>query len=592
MTTAEIIQRAVAQASGGDFAGAEATLRAALAGAPADAGLLRTLGQVRWSAGNREGAVEPLERACAASPFDTLVALDLGKALALLGRPEQAAEVYERVIGLDPMSMAAFDGLARSWLERGEFDRAWATYERAARQMPGWREPYLKWNEAAMRAGEVDEMLRAARAGMAALPQEPWMLALYVFGLMFKDGVDPAEHVELTRRLGTMTAASSPLPALPLENTREPDRRLRVAFFSYDFRYHACAFFLAGPLSRLDRDKVEVFIYATNEPDALTPSFAAMGQYRNFAKASEFDIARQARADGIDVLVDCVGWTNLRVRALCPRIAPVQIDYLGYAHTTGLPTMDYRLVDWHTDPPGAERWATETLLRMPGSYLCFTPPANTPEPRLSPALRAFAERGDASGPITFGCFNRFEKVQERTMALWARILGRTPGSVLLVKTGLQAGTRRSFERRFAAAGGDVSRVRWADYVPDPAGHLAAQHAVDIALDPFPYNGSTTTCEALLMSVPVVALAGDQHRSRVGVSLLTAAGLSELVTHGEGEYVDLAVALAQDRARLLALHERVRPAFLGSPVCDAGAYAVHFEAALREAWRAWCAGAVA
>lgn len=193
------------------------------------------------------------------------------------------------------------------------------------------------------------------------------------------------------------------------------------------------------------------------------------------------------------------------------------------------------------------------------------------------------------GPVTFASFNRLEKVQGAALRVWARILQRVPGSRLLIKAAPFSGVRASFERRFAAAGGDASRVDWTGFEMDPSAHLRAFHRVDIALDPFPYNGTTTTCEALLMGVPVVALRGESHRARVGASLLTSAGLGDLVAASEDQYVEIAARLASDPSRLLSLHKSTRGAMLNSPVCDASGYARDFEHALRGAWRAWCGG---
>lgn len=275
---------------------------------------------------------------------------------------------------------------------------------------------------------------------------------------------------------------------------------------------------------------------------------------------------------------------------MIPRLAPVQVTYLGWPHTTGSTSLDWRIVDAVTDPPGAEAWATEKLLRLDRCFVCFAMPDHTPEPALSPSLRTYS-KGGSMGPVTFASFNRLEKVQTAALHAWARILGRVPGSRLLIKAAPFSGVRASFERRFAGEGGDASRVDWAGFEMDPSAHLRAFHRADIALDPFPYNGTTTTCEALLMGVPVVALRGESHRARVGASLLASAGLGDLVAASEDQYVEIAAGLASDPARLLSLHKGTRSAMLNSPVCDASGYARDFEHALRGAWRAWCGGAM-
>jgi predicted O-linked N-acetylglucosamine transferase (SPINDLY family) len=251
--------------------------------------------------------------------------------------------IYEQVIALAPHEPAAYDEAAKVQLTAARFDEAWAIYARGVRALPGTSQPFVQWVNAAIKAGEVDQAVPAARAGVAACPDDPATLLQLCVALAFADNPDPAEHTALHRRLGELTAARSPRPAPAFPNTRDLNRRLRVAFMSGDFRFHACAFFMAGPLTALDRARIEPFCYVLNAPDQLTPNFAQLAKFRDLSKATDDQIVAQARADGIDILLDCFGWSaGHRMAALCPRIAPVQIDYLGYSNTTGLPTMDYR----------------------------------------------------------------------------------------------------------------------------------------------------------------------------------------------------------------------------------------------------------
>lgn len=584
-----VIQSAMEHATQGRIEVALRSLRGALDGSANDAPVLLALGQVLWFAGDQAGAIEALQRAAAGEAKGSRARLELARALWSMGRSEAAAREYEEIVARQPRVIEGWNELAGVWVRAGEFDKAWGVFRRAAGAMPGETTPWLSWTHTMVRTGEVEAGVRVAREAASAFPESTEIIENLCLTLAFADGAGAQELVDLHARLGGLMAQGSRRPAAVFTNSRDPNRPLKVAFWSTDFRFHACAFFLAGLLTRLDRSRVQVFCYALNAPDSVSRAFAGLGVYRELQRVPEEEIARVARADGIDVLVDCSGWSmGHRMDVLVPRLAPVQVEYLGYSNTSGLPTMDYRIVDAITDPPGSEAFATERLLKLPRCFVCFAMPDHTPPEALSPWLGAFAASGRVQPGVTFGCFNRLEKVQGRVLRCWATLLERVPGATLLLKDG-PPGSRLSLERRFAGAGGDGSRLRWTGFEADPSRHLAAYHQVDIALDPFAYNGTTTTCESLLMGVPVVGLMGDQHRSRVGASLLTNVGLPELIAKSEDEYVSLAAGLATDLPRLLRLHQNVRRQMLASPICNATQYAQDFEAALRGAWRGWCVG---
>jgi predicted O-linked N-acetylglucosamine transferase (SPINDLY family) len=257
------------------------------------------------------------------------------------------------------------------------------------------------------------------------------------------------------------------------------------------------------------------------------------------------------------------------------------VTYLGYPSTTAIPNFGWRFVDAITDPPGAEDSATERLVRLDKSFLCYRPPADAPEPSQGPA---------ASGqPITFGSFNAPMKIGTGTLDAWARVLREVPGSRLLLKGRPfgDAGVRRRVQDELAGRGIDAQRIEFALWTPTIRDHLACYSRVDVALDTFPYNGTTTTCEALWMGVPVVTLEGRMHAGRVGASLLTAVGKPELIARTTDEYVALAARLARDPGRLASLRFSLREKMATSPLRDETGHAARFEAALRSAWREWC-----
>jgi predicted O-linked N-acetylglucosamine transferase (SPINDLY family) len=307
--------------------------------------------------------------------------------------------------------------------------------------------------------------------------------------------------------------------------------------------------------------------------------------WRHMPGAPSEAVAAQVVHDRIDILIDAMGWTELqRMAVFEPRSAPVQMTWLGYPNTTGLPSMDYRILDEITDPPGSEALCTEKLLRLPGCFVCYQPEADAPEPQMTKALS-----DPASGePITFGSFNRLSKVRPATARTWGAILKAVPGSRLMLKSSLVSeDVKAEYLREFAGAGVGPERLVWSSYVFGPKAHLSMYHQVDIALDSFPYNGTTTTCEAAWMGVPVVTLTGRTHRERVGTSLLTALGLTELIAPTREKFIEIAADLAKDRSRLAEYHRSLRGRMSSSGLCDAKGFARKLEAALRGAWRARC-----
>ena len=389
-----------------------------------------------------------------------------------------------------------------------------------------------------------------------------------------------AAHREWDERYGRQ----APRPTA-YANVRDVGRRLKIGYLSPDFRQHSVAYFIEPLLKAHDRQAVEVFCYAeVMRPDTVTAHLQGLADHWLMTVGlSDDELAERIGTDGIDILVDLAGHTaNNRLRVFARKPAPVQVTWLGYPNTTGLEAIDYRLVDAMTDPAGeADAWASETLVRLEGGFHCYSGLKGAPEPGVPPCLSA--------GTVTFGSFNNPAKVSAATFDAWAKLLCRLPQARLLLKGKpfADAGTRALFLARLGKRGVAAERVELMAWLPDAAAHLAVYHRVDIALDPFPYNGTTTTCEALWMGVPVVTLRGDRHAGRVGASLLSQIGLPDLIANSVEEYVEIAVALASDPARLMDLRRSLRARIAASPLCDGRAFARKIEAAFRTMWQHWC-----
>jgi predicted O-linked N-acetylglucosamine transferase (SPINDLY family) len=325
-----------------------------------------------------------------------------------------------------------------------------------------------------------------------------------------------------------------------------------------------------------DRSKFFVIGYSSFvTPDEVTDAIRARcDAWRDITNLDDERAAALIREDRIDVLVDLGGHTNSRLLLFARRPAPAQATWIGYPNTTGLRQIDYRITDAIADPPGeADALHTEKLLRLPDGFLCYRPPDEAPA----------TDRAD--GPVTFASFNNFSKVTPRAIDAWAEILRQVPQARLMLKAkGLNEPVMQERAREsFVSRGIDAQRVEVSRQQPSRREHFEQYRSVDVALDTFPYNGTTTTCDALWMGVPVVSLAGRTHVSRVGASLLARVGLNELVAGSVDAYVGAAVELARDSTRLHALRSELRDRMKRSTLTDAVRFTRAYEESLRTAW---------
>jgi predicted O-linked N-acetylglucosamine transferase (SPINDLY family) len=579
------IQAALDHLGSGRFEPAKSVLRAFLARQPGHAEANKLMAIVHGELHENEQAFFYIQRAAGAAPSDPEAHWMTANVAMMLGKHQRAADAYAAVLRLVPDHTGATDGLVKCMIslgrEREALDRYAAFVSRHATD-PGAHAGHAG---VAMVLGLIPEALGIYDRGIVAVPEAPLLHEERCYTLNFVESIDPIEHRRVHEHVAAMRyreAGSPPVAgAADFANARDPARPLRVAFVSGDLGYHPCAFFLEGFVRALDPAAVVPFWYAQSPAnDARTEQLRPLAHWREITAMDDAAVVQQARADSIDIAIDCNGWTGgHRLGAFARRLAPVQVTYLGYPNTTGLPTMDYRIVDALTDPVGSEAHCTERLLRAPGCFLCFTPPrVDPPAPRPSDA------------PIVFGSLNRLSKITEPVMEAWSRILARVPGSTLLLNARVQSNNVKSgVKDRLAACGIDLARVRFREFTRTPDAHLRAYDEIDISLDTFPYNGTTTTFESLLMGVPVVTITGSTHRARVGASILNRVGLDDLAAGDVEKYVEAAARLAGDGARLTQLRMTLPTQVRTGPLTDAAAFARGFEALLREVWQVWCGG---
>jgi protein O-GlcNAc transferase len=555
--------------------------RAALALDPRHANSWNALGVVLQSLGQLGKAVECWEKALTLAPQHAGAHNNLGTALRLLKRPDEGIEHLRLAAQFDPHDPVAAANLTQALLAVGQGTEACRLAEQIVAQHPQNANAHLTLGLALTQSARIEES-RSAFLEAHRLDQNPAALSNALFASLYSDRRSAMQHLEEHRRLGEMIAASGPVRT-HWDRDRRPARALRVGYLSADLRTHPVTDFLKPILQHHDPARVEVFAHSTDAvPDATTAELRACAvTWRDCAHWDDTRLAAQIEADRLDILVDLAGHTaGNRAQLLRRRLAPIQVLYIGYPCTAGL--ADYLIADAQVCPPGHERFYTEQVVRVPGSFWCYAPRAHAPEPGPLPAK--------TRGSITFGSFHTLAKISLTTIALWARVLAAVPDSRLVLKALAlaDAATRETLRARFVAAGVDPARLVIEPPTLDHAAFLRAYHQIDIALDSIPYNGGTTTCEALWMGVPVVTLAGDHFFSRMSGSFLHHVGLDDLVADSQDEYLRIAASLAADIPRLEALRNSLRSRMSASPLCDGPRAARELETAYRMMWHAWLA----
>ncbi len=547
---------------------AVASCHKALAINPDFAEAYSNLGRAFKELGRLDEAVAAQQQAIALQPVSAEVHNNLGVALYGLGRLAEAA-AFHGAVTREPTYGDAYYNLANALRARGRLDEAVAAYQGAVTVVPDHGDAHNTLGTVLQEQGQLGQAVAAFRQALAVQPDLAVAHSNLILAMNYDSAVSQGNILAESRRWDDVHGFAP--VTCDKRRDREgrlrigPEGRLRIGYVSPDFRRHSVGHFIGPIIAHHDRWSFEVYCYVEiASPDDHTAHFQGLANHwRSILGLSDSAVADQIREDRIDILVDFAGHTaGNRLGVFAQQPAPVQIDWIGYPNTTGIATMGYRFTDAVADPPGpADQDHTEALLRLDSGFLCFAPPVDAPDVAPLPSL--------ANGHVTFGSFNHLPKVNPGVIEAWAAILKRVPGSRLVIKSRTLADpeTRERYDDLFTAEGIEPGRVELVSWIPSTAGHLGAYGRVDIALDPFPYNGTTTTCEALWMGVPVVTLGGDHHAGRVGASLLTRVGLTELIAETSDAYVDTAVALAGATDRLASLRSGVRQRMADSTLCD-------------------------
>jgi len=615
------LQDALSHHTAGRISEAEALYRKILEQKPDEADALHLLGVLLFHSNRRDPSREMITRAITINPSSADYHRNLGSVLLEMGQPKQALDSFQSALKLREDFAEAHAGAGQAFAKLGDQDQAIEHLRRAVELSPEspdvlrtfadalqhagrhdqaieqYRRLIEKWPDdivarnnlatSLLQVGQTSESIAVLRQALdtkadAGSPNRSVVHGNLLFALNYSADVDPREIFAEHRAWSERYADSLSHPAIPFARSISPQRRLRIGYVSSDFSHHPVGHFILPLFENRDKSGFETFCYAAGHVhDDLTGRIKrACDVWRDIANLGDHEAAEVIESDAIDILVDLSGHTaGNRLGIFARKPAPIQVTYLGYPNTTGMRAIDYRLTDFMADPPGmTEALGVESLQRLQHCAWCFQRPefASEVEPR-------------DPGPITFGCFGAFAKINPQMVASWAKILEQVPESRLLIKSAGagEASAKSGLIEQFTGKGVAAERIDLMKLIAEPREHLRLYHRVDVALDTYPYNGTTTTCEALWMGVPVVTLAGTTHVSRVGASLLSQIGLANLVAESSDRYISIAVSLANDRDRLAELRRTLRQRMATSPLMDGGQFARDVEAAYREMWRKWC-----
>ena len=542
------------------------------------------LGNALREQGKPDEAIASLREALAIEPDLAEAHSNLGLALQDLGQRDEAVASLRQAINLKPDSAEAHYNLGIAFKDLGRLEDAVASYRKAIDLKPDYAEPHNTMSNVFTDLGRLEDAVASYHKALAIKPDYVKAGRNLLYVMLNVPGLSPKELFTEHLRFSETHARGIARPAEDLSNDPTPDRRLRVGYLSSDFRNHPVGINVLPLISSHDRAEFEVFCYAdVPRPDAMTERFrSSVDHWRAIVGKPDSEVATMVRADAIDVLVCLAGRFDRNRPLVCAhRAAPVQVSFHDGA-TSGLEEMDYWLTDDFLHPPDTEEMFTEELHRLPVFYQ-YPPITEAPTVETLPA--------DHAGFVTFGSFNNPAKVNEDVIRLWAEVLKSVPGSKVLLKYKNwydQASLQGSVVEKFTASGIEHDRVMFEASFDTFAQHLGRYGGVDIALDPFPFNGATTTFQALWMGVPVVSLAGETFISRMSGSILHHAGLGDLAVDTPEAYVASARDLAGDLARLRTLRANLRDRMVASPLCNAPDYARSVETAYRDMWRKWCA----
>ncbi len=568
----------------GKYEKATAMFQRALQIKPNYAETLNNLGLVLLAVGKLDEATVVFRRALKSNPNYAEAHNNLGIALNDQGRLEDAVVAYHRALELKPDYAMAHSNLGIALADQGRLEDAVVAYHRTLELKPDFPEAHNNLGMALNDQGRWEDAVVAYHRALELKPDYASAHSNLLYSLHYDPKRDRTAVFEEYKRWNARHAARLTVAAGPHANDPDPNRRLRIGLVSGGFRCHPVGFFLTSVLEMHDKRAVEVFAYSSNpHSDFLTERICAtVDTWQFIGGMTDEAMAALIRADSIDILIDLAGHaSDARLLVFARKPAPVQAKWVGgQLNTTGMEAIDYFITDVVETPPGDEAWFVERIVRLPNVYTCYTPPGYAPDVGPLPALDR--------GYVTFGCYNKLAKLNPGVVKVWSEVMRRVAGSRLILKTKQLADEviRGRVHAMFVENGITADRVDLFGH-SDHAELLATYNGIDIALDPFPYSGCLTTCEALWMGVPVVTIPGEMFSERHSASFVTTVGLTDWVVETPDAYVALLERWCNDLEKLAELREGLRARVEASPLCDYRTFARNLEDAYRDMWRKWC-----
>jgi predicted O-linked N-acetylglucosamine transferase (SPINDLY family) len=568
----------------GELDAAVASYRQALAAKPDYAEAHNDLGNTLSALGQLDVAVASYRQALAVKPDFAEAHNNLALALKEQGKTEEAIACCRQALRLKPDLVPAYNNLGTALAEQGKLAEALSCYQQALRLQPDLAEAYANLGNALRDQGKIEGAITAFRQAVALQPGRSSFHDVLVLNLNCLPGQDAAALYQEARLWNERHA--EPLAKFRQPHANDPDRerRLRIGYVSPDFRNHAVAYVLLPLLANHDPRQVEIFCYAeVARPDDVTARLRRhAGVWRDTVRRTDDEVAAVVRADRIDILVDLALHSDKnRLLVFARKPAPVQVTWLGYPGTTGMPAIDYRLTDPYLDPPGAdESCYAEQSIRLPDTFWCYDPLADHVHVNQLPAL--------TNGFITFGCLNNYCKVNDGVLRLWGAVLSAVPRSRLLLLAP-PGPARDHVLMALAKCGIDEGRVEFVERQARER-YFQLYQRIDLGLDLLPYNGHTTSLDAFWMGVPTLTLVGKTVVGRAGYSQLCNLGLPELAARTPDEYVANVASLATDLPRLQELRAGMRQRMRASPLMDGPRFARNMEQVYRQLWYSFSARA--
>ena len=557
---------------------AERLLFEALKIDPLNADVLHNLGIIAYTTGRIKDALEHFSSAAEKKENDPQILYNYATVLFEIGHYSDALKTFSKVLNLKPDHVPALNKSCTIVGIMGNVKLAEKICKSIIEKDPSFVEAYNNLGNAYKDQGKIEEAIQYYRKALNIKPDFTTAASNLLLCLNYSIGKDQQfvfnEHLEWEKRV---FSSGSPKISPPRFSIKDKPY-IHIGYISSDFRIHSVGYFIDPIIANHNKDQFKIFCYAdVSCPDSTSERIKKhSSKWHSIYTKEDGDIIKLIREDEIDILVDLAGHSgNNRLTLFLAKPAPVQITYLGYPNTTGLSTMDYRLTDKWADPEGYDTFYTEKLYRLSGGFLCYRPPEDVPGVTEAPALK--------NGYITFGSFNNLPKINSDTIAVWSEILHAVPASKLVIKTKPFNDTEvmACYKDSFKKYGIEDERLLFNGHSLSSKEHLNWYNRIDIALDTFPYNGTTTTCEALLMGVPVVTLAGSNHAGRVGCSILSMVGLTDMIASDSRHYIKIASNLAENSPYLTGRRKGLRDNLLESSLCDGAGFTRILEKAYKD-----------